>query len=188
MDKLCCKKYAAVVQNPPKNIKLSITFQQIRQKLENNVYISVVDWGIDMNDLIYDIIDGVDNKSTDFLVMKEILRWLENKIYHHPKSQEDVIRHELNKIIAMLREFVRIISIRSTRRATDEKQASFTEDDLIELQAKLDEITDPKLLIQLFFILRKHIDHAEIQPTTILTDKMLNQECYDELRQFLIRI
>lgn len=198
-----CHKCLAKIRNSPigyfiidptNEIQKNLTFSDIENKLSAGRYVTIYDFSIDMNNMMYDEIDSSQQNSPEYFIRTDFLQQFQKRIMKAPKTENDLKAQKIKKLAKRLKTIINIMSNNRNPIETEASQSkhpsSFSslikQSEIDELQNKIDEITDENVLIKVYHILSENIPYLQLDSEVVIDKNQINQKCLKSLKALLL--
>lgn len=200
-----CTKYLQKIKDSPfKDVVISspsanngLTFALIEEKLSNTQYSTIYDFAIDFNNFLYDKIDVCEINSPEYYILNDFLEQFQRKIQNAPRNEKELKAKKIRKLCNIIKIIIGMMEPKFQEEKNQNEElpqmkstSSFSslikQSELDELQKKIDQITDEKILIKVYQILRENIPDFQFETDVTIDKTQINQKCLRSLKSLLL--
>ena len=175
------------------------TINEIEEQLDQNKYLTIFDWSLDINTLTEELIEHFSNQRNLMLIACDFSSWFEKRLRKKAIFKEEIQQKQWNKCLKLVStvadtydNFARMLSGDKSGNADNRKKSAhnsnkkkFTTEELQAMQAAINEIKDDSILFGVMRILKKWMPEAEIAEDTTIDVSKLPKQCIEELMVLL---
>lgn len=197
LQKIKDSPFRDVVINLPTETKSNITFDLIEEKLNQMKYVSLYDFAIDFNNFLYDKLDASEPNSPEYYILNDFLEQFQKKVQNAPRNKNEYKAKKIRKLCKIVNIIIRMMEPKfqdekdikediPQMRSTSSFSSLIKQSELDELQKKIDQITDEKILIKVYQILRENIPDFQFKTDVTIDKTQINQKCLRSLKSLLL--
>ena len=176
--------------------KINPNFNVIQEKIDNNDYLTVMDFAIDVR-TVFERARFADheNEVSDLSII-QLESWFEKQVNKIPRTKEEAIYNQMNKIKKQIELFRMAMSMSAVKIRPPPEQPVVDEGRKIpsaaliaELQTLIkEEMTTIDTQMKVASMIRKYIPNFDPIPTVRLSANLINTDLAEEIRDYLLKV
>ena len=175
-----------------------LTLSIIKEKLQNDQYLTPFDFSLDLRLLLEPRNDGDSSNQIQNLILDDITIWLNNKLLNMPRSEDEMLYMKIQKCVQKLQYACRALAFSAPKTAKQTVDSSLQRQPpsnregqyaalkrIESMQQKIDRIKRPEDLQEVLRILQKYVPQLTLSNEVIIEGRFITKQCVAELRNFL---
>ena len=172
------------VTEPNSGVSDDHSFQKIEFKLKTKSYLTPFDWSIDVMYLLYELMDGYQEKHPAHIIVEDSIKWFEDELSKMPHSQEEFNSHYIKKAIRYIDACIEGLSEKSSSKDPFQN-VTVTSEQIKLLQEMINNIKDPAVLVEAVKILKKNIKKLPSGNTIVIDRSKVSRKCFLEIEKMI---
>ena len=171
-----------------------LNLKMIQQKLNEQQYLSVFDFSLDLRLLLEQRDIGNEDFFVQNLILQDITQWLLDKLSNYPSCPEEKQYMDVRTCVKKITLIFTAFPTDESHVIPDSSQQSSSNNLNIKgaglkrleaLQSRIEKVKRPEELERILTILQKHIPHIILTPEIVIEGRYLTKACATELRDYL---
>ena len=187
-----CKAYRHIFSTAIASVR---TMNEIEDLLNQNKYLTIFDWSLDINTLAEELIEFYSGQRNLMLIACDFSSWFEKRLRKKAVFKEEIQQKERMKCLKLVStvadtydNFSKMLSGDKSGSAENRKKSGqhsskkkFTQEELQAMQTSINEIKDDSILLGVMRILKKWMPETEIDEDTTIDVNKLPKQCIEDL-------
>ena len=169
------------------------TLSEIEDLLDQNKYLTIFDWSLDINMLAEELIEYYSGQRHLMLIACDFSSWFEKRLKKKAVFKEEINNKKLQKclkyVITMSEtsdNYARMLAGEGRKKGgSHQSKKKLTSEDIQTMQNAINQIKDDSILLGVMRILKKWMPELEIAEDTTIDLIKLPKQCIDELKVLL---